>query len=344
MNFYDRAINLHKKIGLVDAHIDLAPEVFERRQKGESHVIERSYLENFKKGNLRIITAVVFIDTVHVPELALKLALMQIEALYDDVSECPELTIASTKAQLQAGLDAGKIVILISMEGLEPIGKDLKLLSTFRRLGVTGAGLVWSRRNYIGDGCHFKAIREGTTGGLTGFGLEVLEEIERLGMFADVSHMNDAGFWDVVKFAKKPFIASHSNNRNVYDMPRNLTDEMALALAEKGGVIGINGVDIIVCDETLDRQTKFKILCDHIEHLVNLIGAKHVGYGFDMCDNSGLSSLPYSHELIFDHDVIKNHGDIVNIAAELLSRGMSQTDVEYVVGRSFKEFYLNIMV
>ncbi len=331
MDYLKQANLIHKKTGVIDAHFDLAPQILRFRQKGERNVLENKFLKDFIDGNIKVVVAAVFIDNIFIPEMALKLALCQIEALHEDVLECHSFVIATNKAELQKGINNGKIVILISLEGLDPIGNELSLLGIFKKLGVTFAGLTWSRRNYIGDGCHYLSAKEGKKGGLSQFGVEAILEMERVGIIIDVSHLNDEGFEDVLKFSTKPFIASHSNSRTIYCIKRNLTDEMAQSIANRKGVIGINGVDIIV-------GGKFEQLVSHVSYLIKLVGAKHVGLGLDFCDDSGLSSLPY--EQSFDHDVLKTHSDIVNLAAELLRLGHSEWEVESVLFGSFFGFFM----
>ncbi len=337
MNYFDVATKLHKKIGVIDVHMDLGPFVLSKKQLGLGSVIKRKYLESFKNGSLKLITAVIFIDTAYVPEMALKLALMQIEAIYEDLEGCDEFVIATNGEQLKKGLESGKIVVIFSLEGLEPIGNELYLLKAFRRLGVMAAGLTWNRRNFVADGCGY-SFGDGkrTEGGLTEFGVSVISEMEKLGMIVDVSHLNDVGFWDVARAAKRPFIASHSGSRAVFNSPRNLTDEMACAVVKSGGIIGVCGVDILLCEK--NTHDRLGMLCKHILHFVKLVGAKHVGLGLDMCDEMGLTSLPYEGNA-YDHDIIKSHDKVYLLTERLLLLGLSEEEVGYILGQSFVEFF-----
>ena len=95
--------------------------------------------------------------------------------------------------------------------------------------------LTWNYQNSIGCG----ALEEGLEKGLTDFGIEVVKEMNTLGMIIDVSHLSESGFWDVKKISSKPFIASHSNARALCNHPRNLNDKQLKAIAEIGGVAGI---------------------------------------------------------------------------------------------------------
>ncbi|WP_306298993.1 dipeptidase [Bacillus sp. OV166] len=190
-----------------------------------------------------MIIAAIFIDSGFLPEMGLRKALNQVSALYEEVQESPDkLMICKNRDDMILAQQSGKIGFLLSLEGAEPIGTDLSLLRVFYELGVRNLGLVWSRSNAVGYGSHFSPIDQGTKGGITHFGVKVIEEAEKLGMMIDVSHLNDEGFWDVIEMSKKPIIASHSNSRVLSNTMRNLTDEQMKAIASKGGVIGVNAV------------------------------------------------------------------------------------------------------
>lgn len=333
MNFYDKALEIHNKVGMVDAHFDLPMEILQKHRNGETDVIKTKYIEDFKKANAKIIVMAVYIEEAYLPESALRLAIEQIEAVHADVSNCDECVIATNKKELKAGLDANKIVFLISLEGLEPIGSSLYLLSALRRLGVAGAGLTWSRRNQVANGSYFKPQIEGVSSGLSMFGVQVVKEMDRLGMFFDLSHLNDEGAFDLFKFTDKPVIASHSNSRSILNIPRNMPDEIAKEIAARGGVIGLNGAFMLVTDN--HTEDKIGALCDHADYYMKLIGPEYIGYGIDFSE--------YFRETLHldTEDTISTYPETVKITAELLRRGYNEKDVEGIVGGNFKRFYLN---
>jgi len=135
-------------------------------------------------------------------------------------------------------------------------------------------------------------------------------------MIVDVSHINDEGFWDVLDHTKPPVIASHSNSRAVCGHPRNMTDEMIVALAENGGVMGMNFAPSFVHPE----QATLKGVVDHIDHIVDLVGPDHVGLGSDF------DGIPYTPEGL--EDVTR----IPYITEELLRRGYGDEDVKKILG------------
>lgn len=287
---------------IVDAHYDLLMDVFRLRKKGETRVIERFYLDDLRAAGVQVLICSLFVPSEYVPEMALRVALNQIGNLHAEMRESPGLfTLCRTADEARRAVRGGQIAIFLSFEGVDPLGCDLQLLSVFHELGVRLVGLAWSRRNAAADGCHFRPLEEGTVGGLTAFGVALLREIERLGMIVDVSHLNDAGFDDVLRFFKGPVIASHSNARSLCGVARNLTDPQIAALASRGGVIGLNNMVHFVYPGTDDRpgapeavapqlpplpegQPRYVGLLDHARHIVGIGGEDAVGLGLDLCE------------------------------------------------------------
>ncbi len=341
MDFKEAAINLHKNNVVVDTHLDLAGEIYNRYLAGEKEVIKNRYLDVFKKSGFNIIVSSLYIDGVFLPEMALRVALGQISALMEDVKSCNgDVVLIKTKEQLHDVIKENKIGIIISFEGLEPIGNDIKMLKIFYELGVRAAGLVWSRRNYIADGCSFDPVEEGQKGGLTKFGVNVVKDMEEMNMLIDVSHLNDEGFWDVVKFTNKPFIASHSNVRSLCGRMRNLTDEQIKAIAMRNGVIGINAYRDIAGVKEGDNP--IEILANHIEYMVNLVGPTHVGYGFDLCNNYYDSEPKFKFEP-HNSDCLNSHAEAVLLTEELLKRGIAEEDAKLIIGGNFIRVFSDIL-
>jgi membrane dipeptidase len=262
--------------------------------------VERFYLGDLRAAGVNVLICSLFVPNDYVPEMALRVALDQIGMLHCEMEESPGLfALCRNAAEVGRTVDAGQTALLLSFEGADPLGNDLVLLRPFYELGVRFLGLVWSRRNQAADGSHFQPMTEGTAGGLTPFGVALIGEAERLGMIVDVSHLNDAGFADVVRFAKRPFIASHSNARALCDVARNLTDAQIVDLASRGGVMGLNNMLNFVYPksgeepERPDSPPSVRIpegrsvwegLLEHARHIIDLAGEDHVGFGFDLCE------------------------------------------------------------
>ena len=144
--------------------------------------------------------------------------------------------------------------------------------------GARLMGVIWNFENCLGyPNSTDPAIM---AKGLKPFGFETLEQAEALGMAVDVSHLNDGGFWDIANAAKKPFIASHSCCRALCAHPRNLTDEMIRAIAEKGGVVGVNYYGAFLRDDA-PKFVPASLVVDHIEHMIKVGGEDLPALGSD---------------------------------------------------------------
>jgi len=336
----EHVADLHRRAFTVDAHFDLTYDVANRRERNDRKVIESQYLESFTAGGFDLIVSSIFIHSFFLPEMGLRRALDQISCLMEEIDETPgRFRICRTTAEALAVKAAGELGIFLSLEGADPLQNDIRLLRIFYELGVRGLGLVWSRRNYVGDGAVFKSVREGRKGGLTAFGVDLIEAAEALGMFIDVSHINDEGFWDVMDVAQKPLIASHSNCRSLAGSMRNLTDDQIKALANKGGVIGMNALNAFIRDNEPD--TTVAQFLDHVDHVVHLAGIEHVGIGFDLCD-SFKNYLSVAQPLE-TYDVIKSHADLVEFTGGLIERGYSDDDILLVLGGNFMGVFKKIL-
>ena len=171
----------------------------------------------------------------------------------------------------------GLISALLTLEGGEILEGNVDNLSVFHKKGVRMITLTWNYDNELGH-CHFDT--EGN--GLTKLGMEMVEQMEVMHIIPDVSHGSDALFYDVCKIAKKPFVASHSNARSVYDRSRNMTDEMIRMLAERGGVMGMNffaGFTSVRSGE--DGICYLEDMLAHMKHVRNVGGIECLALGSD---------------------------------------------------------------
>jgi len=168
---------------------------------------------------------------------AVKHALEQIAAVHEQVRLHPaDLAFATTADEIRGAHQQGKIAALIGIEGGHMINSDLSVLRQFAAQGARYMTLTHSGNVEWADSSGDKPAHSG----LTPFGREVIHEMNRLGMMVDISHVSDKSFYDVLAVSKAPLIASHSSCRAICDAPRNMSDAMIKALAEKGGVIQIN--------------------------------------------------------------------------------------------------------
>ncbi len=320
----------------VDIHFDLMMLVEEQRRKGRKNVIKEDYIPGFREGNFRLVVSSLYIDDIFLPEMALRKCLDQISGLYQEIKESgEELRLCKTYSDIEELQKSNQIGIMLAFEGVEPLYNDLNLLDIFYELGVRIMGINWSRRNYAADGSFFAARREGKKGGLTPFGVDLVERAEELGMIIDVSHLNDEGFDDVVHFTQKPFIATHSNSRSLVPSMRNLTDEQIKTVGKRGGLIGINSANKFISNE--DETSNIAAFVDHILKIKDLIGIDHVALGFDFCDfgmtDDFKKQMTVKGRSFFN--VVRGHGDLKNVEKEMLKRGLDDEEIEKVFSGNF---------
>ena len=336
----EHVADIHRRAFTVDAHFDLPSEVANLRERKHKQVVVDKYLPQFKAGGVDLVVSAIFIDDFFLPEMGLRRALDQISYLHEEIDETPgQFRICRTATEAYAARSAGEIALFLSLEGAEPLQNDIQLLRIFYELGVRGLGLVWSRRNNVGDGAFFTPTREGQKGGLTSFGVELVERAEDLGMFIDVSHLNDEGFWDVMELATRPLIASHSNCRALTGTMRNLNDDQIRAIAKNGGVIGMNSISNFIREGKADVTVAHFI--DHVDHIVKISGVEHVGIGFDLCDS--FQNFLQIEPALETRDVIKNHAELGEFTAALIERGYSDDQIIAILGGNFMRFFTEIL-
>ena len=317
--------------GLVDMHFDLPMDLYEKRnQRG---FLVSHYLPEFEAGDVRVVGAALYIEDRYLPEMGLRVALDQIARLYTEVEAADRFEICKTNKEITRARKANQIALLITMEGVEPLGDDLNLLQVFYQLGVRMIGLTHARRNAAGSGGIFAASGS-SSDGLTSFGREVVQECERLGVIIDLAHINPKGFEEIADFTKRPLVVSHTNARKFYDVERNISDEQIKIIGQRGGVVGVNAILVSPNAEnaTIDRYV------DHIEHVINLIGIDHVGIGFDFCEYL-FQQLPedirkeIQSKLTTPHFIpdLTNHSHARNLTRKLIERGFDDADIEKIL-------------
>jgi len=176
---------------------------------------------------------------------------------------------------------SGRISAIISIEGGDALLGDINNLYHFYNRGVRSVGLLWNRENELGFSWAQNADQ-----GLTPFGIEVVERMEELGMIVDVSHLNEAGFWDVVNISTRPFIASHSNAYALASHGRNLSDEQIMAIVESGGFIGLNMFPRFVTGE---QTATMDDIIAQFRHFIELGAGYNIALGSDF---DGIPTLP----------------------------------------------------
>ncbi|MGE5599277.1 MAG: dipeptidase, partial [Bacteroidota bacterium] len=167
-------------------------------------------------------------------EAGLVRVLELIDRCYRDLAGRADAKVVLGRGDLD-WLGPGRVGFLLALEGAGPLAGRPGLLRPLHQLGLRLVGLTWNGRNQFADGV---AVEGG--GGLTGAGRELVALAEELGVVVDLAHLHPKGFWDVLSIARRPVVVSHANARAVRDHPRNLDDDQLRALADRGGLVGIN--------------------------------------------------------------------------------------------------------
>ncbi|MGM9564061.1 MAG: dipeptidase [Faecousia sp.] len=193
------------------------------------------------------------------------------------------IAFAATAEEVTALNEKGEIAALLSVEGPEVIGCDSARLPFLKGEGFVMTTLTWNADNALA-GCH------ASSQGLSRRGAEFVRTAENLGILIDVSHLSERAFWDLVRVARRPILASHSNCRVLCEHTRNLTDDQLRAVAESGGTVGLN-----LYPPFLGENADFSVLQQHLEHMLRLCGEDHVAIGGDLdgCETlaDGFSNL-----------------------------------------------------
>ena len=320
----------------MDAHIDTLLEIMVPPARPIKVPTPRKFGERSSKGHVdlpRLLESgvdlqifAVYIQPEYKIERALHRALQVIDRFYKELHDHEDKMMLFTKvSDVREAEKHGKIAAMLSIEGGEAVEADLGILRMLHRLGLRAMTLTWNERNQIADG----AGEGRTKGGLTNFGVELVKEMNNIGMVVDVSHLSDPGFFDVIETTTKPVIASHSNCRAICNHRRNLTDDMIKILADNGGVMGMNFSAAFV-DENKEKATLERVL-DHVDHIVKVASVDHVGIGSDF---DGIENTPKGLE-----DVTR----MPYLTEGLLKRGYKEDDIRKILGENFLRVFSEVI-
>ena len=240
-----------------------------------------------------------------------------------ELSQVPGL-IAAGLRQVTDPADAkvGEQCFMLSVEGGEVFEPGLHTVQLYRDKGVRMAALLWNNENALGY-----PAKSGDKRGLTGYGLQVAREMQRVGMAVDVSHLNEAGFYDLFAKTDRPPMASHSCCRALCDHFRNLTDEQLRLMIRGGGFVGVNFYPNFLSG---DGRADAALIARHIDHICQLGGAEIVGFGSDF---DGIETTP---------DNVRHPGDIPNLLDELRRLGYDDAAVAGIAGENLKRYFARI--
>ncbi|WP_369212251.1 dipeptidase [Streptomyces flavofungini] len=320
----------HHEALVADLHNDLILLVDHFDRRGRPDYFGEFWLPELRAGGVNVQVLPVFIDEQFQSEGALRRTLLLIERIHRLAGQYPELTVCRTGADITRTTADGGIALVIALEGAHALGQDPDLIRTMERVGVRVVSLAHMGRTLLADG---SGVDDSACGGLTPQGLEVLKEMERLGIVYDLSHLGVAGVEDVLENARRPLLATHSACRAVTDIHRNLTDAQLKGVAELGGVIGVAAAIPPFIDP--GRPTAARVV-DHIEHLASVTSIDAIGLGPDFIDDYyqevyGGWLIP-GMDATWNDSEIRRPSDLPLISEEMAARGFTDTDIRKVLG------------
>ncbi len=232
----------------------------------------------------------------------------ELAAVLSEVEKNSDLIrLAYTGKEIDNNKKQGIMSAVLTIEGTAGFDYNPEILEDLYNIGFRITTLGWNEKNALVGSCV-------TGGGLTEQGRAYVKEAQRVGMVVDVSHISDDGFWNIMEITQKPIIASHSNSRRLCSVPRNLTDEMYLAICKTGGTVGVNLYSALLGnDPTVDT------VCDHILHFLQLAGNdSHISLGSDF---DGIESMPRGFSGVQDYP---------KLAERLSERGLNDETIENI--------------
>jgi membrane dipeptidase len=346
---------VHKSALLIDTHNDITSRTVQGYDIGKAKDDGHTNLSGLRGGGVgaQFFAVYVAANYVNGNRSAWRTLEMIDTVRHDIIERYPnDFVLATTADDIERIHKQGKIAALMGIEGGHAIEDSLRLLRDYYELGIRYMTLTHSNTNNWADssGDMDKSGVEHHNG-LTDFGKQVVREMNRQGMMVDISHVADKTFWDALEVSSAPPFASHSSCRALSNVPRNMTDEMIVALAKKGGVVQVNFSCDFLSQKTADadKEVTAKIaaahaennralieeyrksippatLADvvaHIDHIVKIAGINAAGIGSDF---DGVSCTPAGLE-----DVSK----FPNLTRALLEKGYSAEDIRKIYGGNF---------
>ena len=360
--------SLHRKAIVIDTHNDVLSSAtmnglsIEDDLTGKRH----SDINRFKKGGIDIQVFSVFCDERFGKDTAFKYANREIDSLYAIVGRNPAtMMMVTNPVQLQQAINESKLGCMVGVEGGHMIEDKVSYLDSFYKKGVRYMTLTWNNSTSWATSALDETRKKDSLPhkGLTPFGKEVVQRMNKMGMIVDISHVGEQTFWDAINTTTKPVIASHSCSHTLCPVFRNLKDDQLKAIAKNGGVVHLNFYSGFLDSSFQRRAAAFNgahkkemdslknikwvnyeieewllskypseaenlrpplsLLIDHIDYIVRLIGIDHVGLGSDF---DGISSAPKE---------LRDVTAMPLITKALLKRGYSEIDIKKILGENF---------
>ena len=328
--------DLAKKLTIVDMHIDTPYRLWRQNLNGDEidDISKRTLKGDFDypravSGGLNVPFFSIYTPaSTQIDSTSHEMAVSLISMIEDIVTlHSDKFFIVKSTSDIEL-LDRERLGIAFGMENGAPIQGDLSRVQFYHDKGIRYITLTHSKSNHISDSSYDENHQ--WQGGLSSFGKELIREMNKVGIMVDISHVSDKAFYESIEISEVPVIASHSSLRHFTPgFERNVSDDMLIKLASKGGVISINFGSSFLTKKALEygrnREDPYPFadvtdVVDHIDRVVNLVGIDHVGIGSDY-DGVG-DTLPSN---------LKDVSTFPNLISELLTRGYTEEDIEKIL-------------
>ena len=307
-----------------DLHADTMMDIANHTVNGKSDILETYHFPKYRQGEIggqifalwtpNVMDAAdeYFID---VPENSLDCFMMVLSRSLKAFRENKQIEIAYNGTDIERIYDSGKDPLLLGVEGFYGFNGEIGMIDVLYDLGFRHAMLTWNDDNEWASGAEFTDEDRG----LTPLGIEAVKRMQELGMIVDVSHASFKGFWDIMENTTGPIIASHSNAWSLCPCARNLKDDQLRAIADRGGVIGMNSWMGFIREDM--HNATVQDLAKHARYIADLIGPEFVACGFDFCDYFNMDdTLPG----------LRHAGESQNFVQALRDVGFSEKEVQAI--------------
>jgi len=322
-----------RKYVVVEGHRDVYEQLY-RKSIGEENPLRDAIAPRLIRDGINVSVYAISGDSYshsHNTGRYLETTLENIDMFLEEAPRSEGMiSLIRTRSDLPDEVRPGNIAFLLHFEGGKPLQGSIHQLRNFYRLGLRSMQLTWNFRNELGDG-----VWELQTGGrLTRFGVEVIKEMNRLGMVVDLAHMNREGFFHALEVAEAPLIVSHSNACGVFEHPRNLDDEQLQAIAKQGGLVGILAIPAPIAKQDAALEN----VLNHLDYMIDLIGVEHVALGLDFVKYDGPRTLKDRHHPLHKPALIKDLEEVEDLAKlvdGLVRRGHREREIGLILGGNY---------
>ncbi len=313
--------------------MDLLNRIIVERKKGKRRVIEREFSSLLLRGRIKGAFLSIWIeeeyrkDTLQAQERNLALILTAIREFKESSKA---MVFVKTAEDFKKALESDGLFFLLSMEGLDGIGDKTELIYVLDELGVRMISLTWNNSNAFARGTY----GEGSFS-LTDLGKEAIKIMEELNLILDLAHLCDEAFWDALKaYNGETVVVSHTAVRSLCKHPRNLTDDMIKAIAERGGIIGIAAISPFI---SADKKATLSDFISHIKYISDLVGVEHVALGLDHECFLPQTTLTTEFPPVEGLECLE---ESANILHALNKEGFSQEEIEKIAHLNWERIIL----